>query len=218
LGVGGDGFDSKPRDCANSPDGLLYSNGIDNGIIRDRAYYPWPVSTPGDMAHKQYAAYPPARHITFYNAMCFGVINDHGEDVIIHSTPGKVGIYNKARDYLRYKHAINCMFAVDDGLVVSTDNAVYFVDPTAELPTSRMISSEPIVLNAVNQLPLTVADYGVESFSVKARVANTTAGPTLFAASGYSQNLIRGLNEIRDSKDNAVLVTDETLIITTKEV
>lgn len=206
----------------HAPDGLvLYSNGVNNGLVHvaNRTSHVWPDTSQSDKSFKTYKAFPIATHLAFFKARVFGVIQDGKEDVLVYSRPGNLGVYNAAKDFIRLKQKINTVFTVgNDLLVVSTANEVIGISFDGKKFSSKRILPYPVIFGGNSFKPANPFSIGFNTAGNYGVVANTVHGPCLFLVDGTVINLIENNLEIRKSDNDALLLTDESLIITTKEV
>lgn len=110
---------------------VYYSNGMENGIVFNRANYPWEVGEyVGPETTKQFSD-PPAGHLLclfngrIYIAQMIMDSNGMAHHVIWYTEPFAFDRVDMARNYIPVEHRIVIMEAMPNSLIVGTTGGVY---------------------------------------------------------------------------------------------
>lgn len=103
----------------------FYSNGLQNGFVRDGVSAAWPVGAyQGPEVDMQFAAAPAADHIAF---MAGGqLILAKGAEVYINHEPFQYGLFNYRKGYIGFASPVSMLCPVQAGFFASDGAATWF--------------------------------------------------------------------------------------------
>jgi hypothetical protein len=124
------------RDTDGTQDVIYYCNGYENGRIISKVSHSWPVATySGAPTLKNFSAAPLGHLLEIRNSRMF-IAEDN---FLWYSEPGNYSLYRLAVSFFGFQNRLRMIQAVDGGLWVSDEEAIYFLGgeiiPTApEMP------------------------------------------------------------------------------------
>lgn len=199
-------------DYADTPRGILYANGTQNGILREGVSSPWPTSTYVGPETSRYIQVPPVgQHIEFFANRVFIA----ERDVLWWTEPNAHGMVDMARNWVKFSSRIRMVKSVGTGLFVSTESMTYFLsglDP-AEFTRKEVAEYPALEFSDCPQLvePQTFGMEGTEPLAVWA----SSEGIVLGLPQGGIINLTE--NKVRiptGFSHGAVLIADTNVVST----
>lgn len=133
-GMSGDRVDYAP-----TPQGILYVNGTDNGILKEGISLSWPVSTyVGPDTSRHFTPPPVGHHVEFFAGRAF--ISE--DDVLWWTEPNALGLCDMSRNWVKFSSRIRMIKAVETGLFVSTEDITYFLTGKDPAEFTRVMVAE----------------------------------------------------------------------------
>lgn len=106
---------------------VYYTNGIEQGYVINRASYSWiPLTYVGPQTNKEFVAPPIGQLLTYYRGRVYIAVNDY----VYYSEPLAYSWFNLAENYFKLSSKITMLKPVNDGILISTENEVWFYDGT----------------------------------------------------------------------------------------
>jgi len=196
----------------------FYANGFNKGLFdKSGNHQEWTESNwPSDETHGQFTSPPNNIEKLAYNAgRIFFATEDNGHYLINYTEYGLLGTYDLVSDGEQLPSRIIFMDAVSDGLYVSDEKHIYFLqglDPHKW--TCKIVTSYPAKEWGKHHGWVDPSDFGIEN-NRPSRLVATVNGPVLLMPGGSIINLIdKGVTmPVNCSGPGAIGVFDKTLVI-----
>jgi hypothetical protein len=134
--------------CAQAPDRIFYTNGFENGYVRQGASWVWQVGEyVGPDTSRTFSNPPIGQLVEFYAGRTFVAKGRH----LLWSEGFNWGAFDLARNFLSYGTDITMVKAVNDGLFLSDQTTTYFIGGR------NPKEFEQIVVAPYSAIPYTVA-------------------------------------------------------------
>jgi len=143
------------RDTDGKSDTIFYANGYENGLIKNKISYSWPLITPvGATTIKEFYPAPVGTLLEIYNSRMF-ITEDN---ILWYSEPNTYHAYRLAANYFGFPSRIKMVQAVENGLWVSDSESIYFLGGTVapalqEMPIQKKRADYPSIENTVVKVP-----------------------------------------------------------------
>jgi hypothetical protein len=116
--------ENAPMAYAQAPGRIFYTNGFELGYVQDDHSFVWSVGTYiGPDNSRVYQNPPVGTLLTFYAGRVYVARGPH----IYFSEGFNWGAFDYARNFFMYSSDVIMLKAVNDGLFVSTEDAIYFI-------------------------------------------------------------------------------------------
>jgi hypothetical protein len=166
----------------------FYSNGIENGFIRNGQSYPWPIGQyVGADTDKQFGQAPIGQHIAFKPG---GIIFIARDNVLYaNHKPFEFGLFNLKSGFVAFSSRILMVCPVEAGVFVSDEQAIWFLRGTNVFNFSQeKVADYPAIEWSLANEVLTSPDMGMEE-SVKIRLVTSVHGICALSNDGSLINL-----------------------------
>lgn len=140
----------------------FYSNGVENGYIRDGVSNAWPTSTyQGPAANRDFSAAPVGTHIAFKPGGLMLVAE--GRTLWINHLPFDFGLFNKRSGFVQFASDILMICPVQSGVFVSDERQTWFLRGTNWHDFSQELAEDAPALEwSLAHDRVFLADIGIE--------------------------------------------------------
>lgn len=139
--------------------GVYYSNGVENGVIRNFLSYPWPVQKyfgPPDSV--EYSPAPVGKHLAIYNGRMLISVGRY----LYYSEPHSFGLFNLALN-LPFKSDITMVKPTTHGVYVSDSESVFFLrGEDINAIDFEQVESQPAIDGSCVQKQIRGTDLGMD--------------------------------------------------------
>jgi hypothetical protein len=194
---------------------IYYSNGIENGFVRNETSFPWVASAYVGPETSKTRDDPPVGHILqLYNGRMLIARNN----LLYYSEPFAYSWYDLTRGYIQFNSRIRLVGPGPDGLWISTEDAIYFLKgPNPAEAHIRQITTYPAIENTLvivdaghvgqakflGLLPMFATQYGICLGTPEANLVNLTENKVVM--NDFAADVVRGSAYIKDNKYHCVL-------------
>ena len=144
----------------------FYSNGVQNGFIRNGVNYPWPVQTyRGPDADVDFAtSVPVANHIAFLQGgKCVISVGQH---LFINHEPFKYGLFAPALGFIGFESDVSMICPAKSGFFVSDQRQTWFfrkVDGGWYRYRQELVDTAPVIEWSLANEEILLSDIGINS-------------------------------------------------------
>jgi len=187
-----------------------YTNGTQNGVIRDGKSYDWPVGEYlGPVTTRDFTGAPVGNHLAYYNGrMCVAVDN-----VVYFSEPWAPGLFNRSKNFVQFSSDVRMIKPVMSGVFVSDSESTWFFQgSTPEDFTQKKVLGYPALEWSVATDYVEGLDMGLEVPGMCA-MWGSRYGAILGLPDGTAMN--RSINKVRYPRvgtQGSGLVRDQSFI------
>lgn len=169
----------------------FYSNGLQNGFVRDGVSYTWPVGTyQGPDVDMQFTAAPIADRIAF---MAGGqILLAKGDALFLNHEPFQYGLFNLRKGYIGFASPVRMVCPVTEGFFVSDGSNTWFFRRTESWYAYRqeLADDVPVIEGSLTSDRVRLSDIGFEGDGF-GRIWCSTEGVCLGTDSGRVVNLTK---------------------------
>ena len=191
-------------------DETYYTNGAQNGVIRNGTSYPWPVGEyEGPVTTRSFSGSPVGTHLAYYNGyMCVSV-----GPVVYFSEPWAPGLFNMSKMFVQFSSDVRMVKPVASGIFVSDEHDTWFFQgPVPEDFVQKKALNYPALEWSEATDYVDGVDIGLE-FPGLCAMWGSRYGAVLGLPDGSALN--RSINKIRYPRvgtQGSGLVKDQTFI------
>ena len=161
--VNADARMSYVKDTDGAQDIIYYCNGHQNGRIINKVSYTWPVGDyVGPETRKTFYEAPVGHLLEIRNLRMFIAV----DNILWYSEPGNMSSYRLAANYFAFPSRIRMVQAVEGGLWISDEEAIYFlggeiVPAAMEMPIQAKKADYPALEGTAVKVP--ASQIGIEN-------------------------------------------------------
>lgn len=171
---------------------VFYCNGYENGYVEDGSDHPWinPISQYDAVDSARTFSEPPVGH-RLLNA--FGRIWIAQDNILWFTEPFSPLLIDLARNAIPFNSRIREIFAVSDGIFVSTNNKTFFLSGSNPFKMTQFevcyypVVSHTVVKATLDDMP-DFADFGLRN---PIYIGTTVHGICIFGNGGFFKNLTK---------------------------
>jgi len=202
------------RTSDGESDITFYANGYENGLIKNKTSYSWPLITPvGATTKKEFYPAPVGHLLEIYNSRMF--ISE--DNILWYSEPNTYHAYRLGANYFGFSSRIKMLQAVDNGLWISDSESLFFLGGNIapvlqEMPKQTKKADYCAVEGTFQKIP--ASRIGSGEMQGVAIIFMTTGGIVVGGPNGELMNLSERKLDIPSSLTGASLYKDGHCIFT----
>ncbi len=193
---------------------VFYCNGSQNGLVKNKTSYSWPLITPvGVKTTKQFYPAPIGHLLAIRNGRMFIAV----DNILYYSEPNTYHAYRLATNYFGFQSRLKMVESVTGGLWVSDSEAIYFyrgdIFPARlEMPLQNQVAPYPIKEGTAVKVP--ASRIGIEGLKDIVVVFTTNEGICVGSSDGQLINLTERKIDIPSGLTGAGFYKDGQYIVT----